>query len=195
MPTGIYVHKERHSLIKGQRFYNLTVIKFSHREPYPHGCIGFKYLCICDCGKKKIINKRSLLDGSTRSCGFYRNKRVCETKRLKYGDASLNHLLGNKRGNAKRRNLEWKLTKEYFYLLSKSPCYYCGTKPFYITNEHKSFYFGATKHNGIDRINSDKGYIKGNVVPCCLNCNHAKGTLSTKEFLTHIKKIYEYNQK
>jgi len=46
--------------------------------------------------------------------------------------------------------------------------------------------------NGIDRINSNIGYIEGNVVPCCKHCNRAKNTMSDSEFREWIKKIYAH---
>lgn len=69
-------------------------------------------------------------------------------------------------------------------------CYYCGTKP----NQIEEKFGTSFKHNGIDRLDSSKGYILGNVVPCCSKCNLAKGLLSEKEFLSLIEDIY-INQK
>ena len=48
------------------------------------------------------------------------------------------------------------------------------------------------KYNGIDRVDSSKGYEYNNVVSCCKNCNSAKMQLSIKEFKEHIIKIYNH---
>lgn len=80
--------------------------------------------------------------------------------------------------------------KELLNLL-KANCHYCNEEP---SNEmnYKQKYFSYTfKYNGLDRIDSSKGYIKGNVVTCCKKCNLAKSDLSYKEFINHIKKIYK----
>jgi len=45
--------------------------------------------------------------------------------------------------------------------------------------------------NGLDRVDSSKGYIKDNVVTCCENCNRAKLDLTQQEFFAMIKSIYE----
>lgn len=37
-------------------------------------------------------------------------------------------------------------------------------------------------YNGIDRVDSKKGYVAGNVVTCCRNCNQAKSDKSIDEF-------------
>ncbi len=47
-------------------------------------------------------------------------------------------------------------------------------------------------YNGIDRIDSSKGYIQGNVVTCCRTCNVAKMDMDYKEFINHITKIYNH---
>ena len=47
--------------------------------------------------------------------------------------------------------------------------------------------------NGIDRVDSSKGYVEDNVVSCCKYCNTAKNTMSRDEFFKWIKRVYEYN--
>ena len=46
--------------------------------------------------------------------------------------------------------------------------------------------------NGIDRIDSSKGYSVDNCVPCCAKCNYAKHDLSIDDFKNHIEKIYKH---
>lgn len=45
-------------------------------------------------------------------------------------------------------------------------------------------------YNGIDRINSKKGYTLDNTVSCCSTCNTAKLNMSLEDFKTWIIKIY-----
>ena len=49
------------------------------------------------------------------------------------------------------------------------------------------------KCNGIDRIDSSKGYTVENSVPCCKYCNTAKNTMSVDEFLKWIGRVYKFN--
>ena len=79
--------------------------------------------------------------------------------------------------NAKKRNLEFNLTREEFYNLTSKPCEYCGD---------------IQDYNGIDRIDSSKGYETSNCVPCCEICNKMKLNYSKKDFLYQVQKIYEY---
>ena len=46
--------------------------------------------------------------------------------------------------------------------------------------------------NGIDRIDSSKGYVKGNVVTSCKYCNTAKNTMTQQEFKEWIVRVYEH---
>jgi len=76
---------------------------------------------------------------------------------------------------------------EEFRKITQKDCYYCGEKPF---GEAKHpAYNGNYIYNGIDRVNSTKGYINSNIVPCCKICNRAKSNMSYEDFLNWIKKI------
>lgn len=68
--------------------------------------------------------------------------------------------------NAKKRNLEFLLTKNQFYNLTAQPCCYCGD---------------LQGHNGIDRVDSSKGYTVDNCVSCCSRCNIMKMDLNKDE--------------
>lgn len=72
--------------------------------------------------------------------------------------------------NAKRRKLKFGLTFEQFKELIEGNCVYCGNG----------------NNNGIDRIDNSKGYVKGNVVTCCANCNWFKQEATQKEFAKRI---------
>lgn len=76
---------------------------------------------------------------------------------------------------AETRNLDFQLSNEEAKILLHESCYYCG-KP---------------HADGIDRIDSNKGYIKENCVPCCRICNIMKNKFSTEVFFSHVKSIYE----
>lgn len=55
--------------LTGQRFGRLTVISRAESKsgrPY--------WLCVCDCGKKKVVRASHLKDGTTLSCGCYRDE-------------------------------------------------------------------------------------------------------------------------
>lgn len=69
-------------------------------------------------------------------------------------------------------------------------CTYCGCPP------SKTVQYGDSSlpftFNGIDRVDNQQGYINGNVVSCCLQCNRAKGTMKAKDFIKWIKRAYRH---
>ena len=42
---------------------------------------------------------------------------------------------------------------------------------------------------GIDRIDQKKGYIKGNVIPCCMRCKYIRGGRTLEEFHDYVKRV------
>lgn len=90
------------------------------------------------------------------------------------------------------------LNVEEFYYISQLPCYYCNTphsNKCQYTNKHlsaKVIQKSILLYNGIDRIDSNKGHTKDNIVPCCKYCNFAKGNLSVEDFNSWIQRIQTY---
>lgn len=101
----------------------------------------------------------------------------CKECRKQY-DAQPKKRYNNYREGARRRNLEFEITKKEFMEFWNKECVYCGDL------------IGGI---GIDRIDSSKGYIKGNVVPCCGVCNRFKWGMGKDEFIQHCKKVSEHN--
>jgi len=99
-------------------------------------------------------------------------------RRIRERTASPTIRYSNFRTSSKRRKLVCNIKLETYVKLISKPCFYCGGK---------LERFGI----GLDRINSLKGYIVGNVVPCCPMCNTIKWDLTVKELLIHIKLIYK----
>lgn len=83
-----------------------------------------------------------------------------------YGD----HLL-----NTKKREIESEIIDIDYYIIKSLDCYLCGKET---TNEHI---------NGIDRIDNEIGYIDGNCLPCCGDCNYMKNKY---ELYKVIQKFY-----
>lgn len=76
--------------------------------------------------------------------------------------------------SAKKRDLPYRLTREQFMSFWQKPCTYCGD---------------AIETVGLDRIDNAKGYVIGNVTPCCGTCNAMKSTQSMDEFLDRCRRI------
>ena len=178
-----------HVDLSGKRFGKLLAIKRVYlktdRHPY--------YLCRCDCGKEKAIRAASLRNGDTVSCGCYGKeaRRIACSK--KFGESSGNTWFGVYKGSARRRNISFELTKKEFLYFSQQKCSYCDKEPRLIVKNVANN--GDFIGNGIDRIDSSKGYIIGNVVPCCKECNYAKRSMSTDKFLDWVERVYNHSIK
>jgi len=112
--------------------------------------------------------------------GWYnRNKKEIINKTSKYSkDNYLQTKYYRVKSNAKKRNIEFSISKEEFIKelnASSKYCIYCGTE--YHNTENKN----NRKQISVDRIDSSKGYIIGNIAVCCNLCNTLKLDIFTYE--------------
>jgi hypothetical protein len=144
--------------------------------------------CICDCGWKSIL-RLDYLKNIPKKCRFCNiDFYSLNLDPLKEASA-FNEIFGHYRGGAKARGLEFSLTKSDFKNITSKNCDYCNCKPaLRLSRNGKSSYVC----NGVDRIDSTKGYVLDNCVPCCTKCNLMKLDLSLEEFKAHIDLLY-YN--
>lgn len=98
-------------------------------------------------------------------------------------DKLVNHLYSKSKQRYKMATniSEYTLTPEYI-------------KELLISQDYKDFYTGLIPEDkmsySIDRIDSSKGYIQGNVVITTTKINLMKGTMSTEEFKKTIEELY-----
>lgn len=93
------------------------------------------------------------------------------------------------RRSALHRGLSFALPFERFAELAWSACFYCGAPPSNVTKFRHGSLTYQFPYQGIDRVNNAHGYEPSNVVPCCFDCNRAKGTKSRAEFLNHARRV------
>ena len=156
------------------------------------------WLCKCSCGNVvsvRACNLRNSIKGyHTRSCGCLQGEWAAANGHLKmlpFSQKPQNDLYGAYLGRARRLNLPFELTKQEFLELTKQNCHYCDAPPANIKRDSRyphNYYI----YNGIDRIDSSKGYVKNNIVTCCETCNKAKRHLPINVFLDWVKRIYEH---
>ena len=163
-----------------KRYGQLFVIRLIKKR---HHNKEAQWLCRCDCGNETIVTGYRLRTNHTRSCGCL----------VKYpeGEAAFNTLWSLYKHEAKnRKKVSWRLTKPEFRKLVDSDCYYCGVEPKQKIEQKQ--WNGGYIYNGVDRLDSNKGYEVDNVVPCCGECNMSKRTRTEKEFRTWVRKVYEH---
>lgn len=178
--------------VTGQKFGNLLAIKKVQSKIFPSGQSRVIWRFKCDCGKTVDKTLFDIKRGDTKSCGCLKKKRAIDgINTLPNGESSFRALFDVYKKRAMFKNLNFELSKDDFLKLTSSNCYYCGEPPLqkHLANKVSNGYY---LYNGIDRVNSKKGYVNNNVVSCCKNCNFAKRDLTYEDFIKWLKKAYEH---
>lgn len=187
--------------LTGRRFGRLTVIKKGTPSKSPKGTVYSRWLCQCDCGKHTTVLYSNLQTGTSKSCGCLRKDIMHVIKTKSIEDVLHRQIMSYYERNAKMRKLCWELNKETFIKLIHEPCYYCGvvggTETKY-SNPTQRTILGQTttiRNNGIDRLDNKLGYTTDNSVTCCKRCNQSKNNMTYSEFITWLKRAYEFQHK
>lgn len=166
------------NISEGDKFNKLTALNYSYNTKN-HGSY---WLFKCDCGNEKIMRVSNVTSKFVKSCGCFTNG-----EKVKTLNSSFRKLFRDYYNGAKQRNLEFKLNEEQFKEFTTKDCFYCGREPYNIRyNQSKS---EGYLYTGIDRIDSSKGYIENNIVPCCTICNKMKSNIKSEDFLNTVKLI------
>ncbi|KKK85990.1 hypothetical protein LCGC14_2767730, partial [marine sediment metagenome] len=137
--------------LKNKRFGRLVVLE---KRPNRNG--RTRWLCHCDCGSKKEIDTRHIVNEyGTNSCGCLL-KEYNKKHQLKKGRASLNKLFRTYVRRAKNKGLKFNLNFNQFQKLTEQDCHYCGSVPSSVISGKT--YYGDYTYNGIDRVDNNKGY-------------------------------------
>ena len=165
-----------------------TLLDFDHISLSPSLKPRHVWRAQCECGTIKNVLIGSILCGRSKSCGCY-YKEIKKKERLADDIAAVNNKISMYRHSANRRGISFELTYDQFYKLSQGDCYYCKSKPIKRNFRRKTSGYSFFM-NGIDRIDSNKGYVSDNCVSCCDTCNRAKLDHELKDFLAWIKKVH-----
>lgn len=155
--------------LSGQRFGRWSVLKQEKDYNY-RGKKVPRWLCVCDCGKQRVVIGFALRAGNSSSCGC---KRHDSTAKKPY--ESLYNLLLK---TAKERDLAVSLSyKQFVDLTTETKCHYCGVEIMWARYNHGK---NGNCYN-LDRKDNSTGYTSSNVVVCCTRCNYGKGKHFTYE--------------
>lgn len=175
----------------------LTIVKYVNR-PKPNGKAQWLWECNCSCGETIYVRTARLngTEASQERCKKCQYKINSKNRVLLNYMQIRNFLYFQYQQKAKKRNNEFNISFEDFDKMIQQNCYYCGQAP----EAHKGDLIRLQekepfKRNGIDRVDSNKGYTLDNIVPCCTMCNFAKLHYSIDEFSEWLKKLYKYQTK
>jgi hypothetical protein len=100
------------------------------------------------------------------------------------------------------RGRDFHLTLPQFKVVSQMPCAYCAKEPSNLfrlkyKNDAGKLVYGLFPeleicYSGLDRVDTTKGYVHGNVVPCCGDCNLMKNDGTLDEFFAQIKRVLSH---
>lgn len=129
------------------------------------------WLVKCDCGKQKVMSTSSILKYKT-----------CGCLSIEINSKTVGNITGRlfyriKKG-AEVRNIEFDLDQQYLddlYIKQNFKCALTG-ESIYITNKQSGY------TASLDRVDSSKGYIKGNVCWVHKDVNFMKSNLSLDRF-------------
>jgi hypothetical protein len=170
--------------LRNKIFGDWHVIKLARRHKRPSGKVFVYWVCKC-----KLCNRIYEVSSSCLTGGLSKRCRPCGHRKIfTEGLGTRNRVWFSYLEGARIRNITFKLSKKMFLDLCDGDCVYCGDPP--NMTEKSRHGMGNYLHNGIDRVDNTKGYLKENCVTCCKICNQMKHALGKEAFLTHIAKIY-----
>lgn len=179
----------------GVRFKKFVLIeRIGYRET--GGRKSSLWSCLCDCGRLFEADVKNIARGkvSCSKCILSWGKRLGKYDANDPKTVPYRAKYTTYRNAAKDRDLSFELSEDDAFKLFAQRCHYCLVEPFLDT---RPFTKGISRNifaNGIDRIDSSKGYALDNMVPCCHFCNRAKGDMIYSEFIDWIKKVRQVNE-
>jgi hypothetical protein len=173
--------------LRGKKFGMLTPIEIdNNRVDRVH------WKCKCNCGKSKTVSSKNLMLGLTTSCGC----KAYRTGKLNPSWKGYEEISGNQwncivRG-AKVRNIEFSISIDYIWKLFIKQNRQCA-----LTGQQLIFRSRSGISDGtasLDRIDSSKGYVEGNVQWVHKDVNTVKWDLTLDNFFKVCKMVVEYNK-
>jgi hypothetical protein len=172
----------------GRRYGNLVVVKRA-----PNRTVGgfsqVRWRCRCDCGGTTTLQTARLTTGNTKSCGCLKDLSGSLSKFWSgCGDLPGSYWC-QVRNSAKRRSLAFRVTIEEAwkkYQKQKGLCALSGEPISFTKNSTAS---RADTTASLDRVDSSKGYIRGNIQWVHKRIQGMKSNMPQDEFLMWCHKI------
>lgn len=187
--------------LSGQKFGRLILLKKliivgSKRKSKKYGEGFWKdtqiyYECKCECGNTTQVRVSSLFKKkySTQSCGCLGKEKLNRLKKA-CGDLGGSYWSSLRLG-AERRGRQFSITKEYAWDLFLKQSRLCALTGQLLTMNYTQK-GRSTSTASLDRIDSTKDYIVGNVQWVHKNINSMKWTSTNEEFYNMCKLAHEH---
>ena len=165
----------------GSRFKHFTVLDgpiYKNHTAY--------YKCVCDCGRELLKLPVELRykdrDFQCASCAQKENKEQYMLDNGKIGELNLT-IYTHYKNSAKKRNLEFNVSIDYLWNLFLQQNRMCAITGDIITD---------FKQASLDRIDSSKGYIEGNVQWTTRQANISKHIMTMDELYDFCRKVLNH---
>ncbi len=179
--------------IKDEKFGRLTALKPTNKKIRKN----IVWIFECDCGNVIEAQATRVKNGHKHSCGCLHNE-VAKSYRMSknpnwtgYEGIRGSHWSSIQRG-AKERNIEFSITIEYAWRIYTKQNGLCNLTKIPIGLDFRDS-DKKEKTASLDRIDSTKGYIEGNVQWVHKTINYMKKDLKQEEFIRLCKLIGENN--
>lgn len=171
----------------GQKFGKLTPISI---EKDKNG-YNTRYICKCDCGNTHSVSKTHLRSGKITHCGCVRRLGAKHSQWTGVGEISgdfwYEHVKRSADGSKGRKLKELTISIEYAWNIFLQQDRKCALSELELTFPKKSK--DKTYTASLDRIDSSKGYIEGNVQWVHKDINKMKNDFNQKYFVNICKLI------
>ncbi len=205
----------RYHLIKNnfyvRRDKDLTATKFGRLQPIKMDGLTTdrktRWECLCDCGNTVYVTANNLKSGAIRSCKCLQKEssenfvsRTWESpdKRgvliRRYEEISAD-IFTRAKVQAEQRGLEYNVSQKYLwdlFISQNRKCALSGVLIGFVRNIKKRKGEGTAS---LDRINSTKGYIEGNLQWVHKEINRMKSNMTDQEFIQICKNVSDCSWK
>ena len=176
--------------LAGQKFHSLMAI----RPTQDRTSYGVVWECICECGNSTTAVAYALKSGRRKSCGC-KDKRTGQNHFAYSGYEGITGFAWNQiRNSAKHRHIQFCISIEDawdVFVNQHGICALTG-EPLHLATNTKEL-LQKKQTASLDRIDSSKGYEKGNIQWVRKEINQMKLDMSQEEFVTWCQVVDHYN--
>lgn len=177
--------KSRQTINTGDKFHSLTFT--GNKKNEDRRWLGE---FICDCGNKRFLRIDNVTSGNYKSCGCQGTSTGYKQKQKAAGADYPFHVICNKhKCRCKKRKIEFTITPQDVkdcWIKQDGKCVYSKRPLALPANFLKIF---DSDIPSIDRIDSSKGYVPGNIQLTTKTINFMKQTMSHDEFIAECKLV------
>ena len=180
--------------IVGKTFDKLTVLK---RAPNRNTRQSW-WLCKCECGKEKEVRGRALIGRLIKSCGCHRYKweKINTIQWKGYEEISGRYWHNVKRA-ALIRNIDFNISIQEAwqkFLDQNRKCALTGKELNFVRNYGRGKKGKGVQTASLDRIDSQRGYVSGNIQWVNVKINKLKSDFNEAEFIALCYAVANYKK-